>query len=57
MGEKYSTHGGGGTESVDHFWDKNLKYKDHLQSQEADDTDTNVNPEDTEPDLPEPDRA
>jgi len=37
--------------------DKSLKNKDHLESQEVDDTDIKVNPEGKEPDLPEPDTA
>jgi len=46
MGQKYSTHTKK-QKSVDHFWDINLKNKDHLESQEVDDTGIKVNPEGT----------
>jgi hypothetical protein len=36
---------------------KNLKNKDHMESQEVDDTDINVNHKGKEPDLPELDTA
>jgi hypothetical protein len=54
MGRKYSTHGE--KKCVDNFWDKNLKNKDHPESQGVDEKDNiKVNLEGTEPDLPEPD--